>query len=74
MKIVGLRTRVLIVAAIIAVAFGGLVARLGYLQIVRQSELTGLATKQHSRVVVLPAQRGAIVYRHGSPLATSSPA
>jgi cell division protein FtsI (penicillin-binding protein 3) len=73
-KIVGLRTRVLIVAAIIAVAFGGLVARLGYLQIVRHAELNTLASRQHSRVVALPAQRGPIVDRHGSPLATSSPA
>ena len=74
MKIPGLRTRVLVVAAIIAVAFGGLVARLSYLQLIRHSELTTLASRQYSRMVVLQAQRGPIVDRHGAPLATSSPA
>ena len=74
MKIPGLRTRVLVVAAIIAVAFGGLVARLSYLQLVRHSELTTLASRQYSRMVVLHAQRGPIVDRHGAALATSSPA
>jgi cell division protein FtsI (penicillin-binding protein 3) len=73
-RIAGLRTRVLIVAAIIAVAFGGLVARLSYLQLVRHTELTTLASRQYSRMVVLQAQRGPIVDRHGAALATSSPA
>ena len=74
MKIPGLRTRVLIVAAIIAVAFGGLVARLSYLQLFRHAELTAQASRQYSRMVVLQAQRGPIVDRHGAALATSSPA
>jgi len=74
LSIPGLRTRVLIVAAILAVAFGGLVARLFQLQILRHGELTALAERQYSRTVVLHAQRGAIVDRHGAPLATSSPA
>ena len=74
MKISGLRTRVLIVAAIIAVAFGGLVARLLYLQVFRHAELTAMASRQYSRAVVLTAQRGSIVDRHGAPLATSGPA
>jgi cell division protein FtsI (penicillin-binding protein 3) len=65
---------VLIVAAILAVAFGGLVARLFQLQIVRHAELTALAERQYSRTVVMHAQRGAIVDRHGAPLATSTPA
>ena len=74
MSIPGLRTRVLIVAAILAVAFGGLAARLFHLQIVRHSELAVLAERQYARTVVLHAQRGAIVDRHGAPLAASSPA
>ena len=74
MSLPGLRTRVLIVAAILAVAFGGLVARLFQLQILRHGELTALAERQYSRTVVLHAHRGAIVDRHGAPLATSSPA
>ena len=74
MSIPGLRTRVLIVAAILSVAFGGLVARLVHLQIVRHAGLAALAERQYSRTVVLHAQRGPIVDRHGAPLATSSPA
>jgi cell division protein FtsI (penicillin-binding protein 3) len=74
LKLAGLRTRVLIVAAILAVAFGGLAARLAYLQIFRHAELTALAARQYSRTVVLHAQRGPIVDRHGAPLATSGPA
>ena len=74
MRIPGLRTRVLIVAAIIAVAFGGLVARLSYLQVFRHADLAGLAARQYSRMVVLQPQRGPIVDRHGAALATSSPA
>jgi len=74
LSVPGLRTRVLIVAAILAVAFGGLVARLFQLQVLRYGELTALAERQYSRTVVLHAQRGAIVDRHGAPLATSSPA
>jgi cell division protein FtsI (penicillin-binding protein 3) len=74
LKSADLRTRVLIVAAMLAVAFGGLVARLAYLQIVRHAELTALAARQYSRTVVLHAQRGPIVDRHGAPLATSGPA
>jgi len=74
LKIAGLRTRVLIVAALLAVAFGGLTARLAHLQIVRHAELTALAARQYSRTVVLPSQRGPIVDRHGAALATSGPA
>src|SRR5712691_9756679 len=54
----GLRTRVLIVAAILAVAFGGLVVRLVHLQIVRHAGLTALAERQYSRTVALNAPRG----------------
>jgi len=50
------------------------VARLVQLQIVRHAELTALAERQYSRTVVMHAQRGAIVDRHGAPLATSTPA
>jgi cell division protein FtsI (penicillin-binding protein 3) len=74
MKTTGLRARVIVLAAVLAVAFAGLVGRLGWLQVVRHAELTALAERQYSRTVVLPAERGAIVDRHGAPLATSSPA
>jgi cell division protein FtsI (penicillin-binding protein 3) len=70
----GLRTRVLVLAGILAVAFAGVVGRLGWLQVVRAGDLAALAERQYSRTIVLPAQRGAIVDRQGAALATSSPA
>jgi cell division protein FtsI (penicillin-binding protein 3) len=68
------RTRALVLAALLAVAFGSVSARLAWLQIVAGAELGRKAERQYSRTVVLPAQRGAIVDRHGAPLATSTPA
>jgi len=59
-------------AAILAIAFGGLVGRLGWLMVVKHGELTQLAERQYSRTVVLYAQRGPIVDRQGSALATST--
>ncbi|HEY7650497.1 MAG TPA: penicillin-binding protein [Methylomirabilota bacterium] len=70
----GLRTRVLVLAALLAVAFGGVTARLGYLQLVRNADLSAMAQRQYSRTVVLQAERGAIFDRQGVPLAVSSPA
>ena len=58
MRVTGLRTRVLLLAAALVVAFGGVTARLGQLQIVRYRELSGLAERQYSRSVALQAQRG----------------
>ena len=69
-----LRPRVLVLAGILALAFTGVVGRLGWLQIVRHGELAALAERQYSRTVVLQAQRGQIVDRMGAALATSSPA
>jgi len=73
-RVTGLRTRVLLLAAAFVVAFGGVTARLAQLQIVRHRELSGLAERQYSRPVALQAQRGPIVDRNGTPLAASSPA
>lgn len=70
----GLRTRVLVLAGILALAFTGVVGRLGWLQVVRHGDLAAMAERQYSRTVVLQAQRGPIVDRQGAPLATSSPA
>jgi cell division protein FtsI (penicillin-binding protein 3) len=69
-----LRTRVLILAAVLAVAFGAVVSRLADLQVLRHAELAGLAERQYSRTVTLHALRGPIVDRRGAPLATSSSA
>jgi len=70
----GLRTRVLVLAGILALDFTGVVGRLGWLQVVRHGDLAAMAERQYSRTVVLQAQRGPIVDRQGAPLATSSPA
>ena len=70
----GLRTRVLVLAGILALAFAAVVGRLGWLQVVRAGDLAALAERQYSRTIVLQAQRGAIVDRQGAALATSSPA
>ncbi len=74
MRLPGFRTRVLVLAALLAGAFLGLTGRLAYLQIFRHAELVQMAERQYSRTVVLPARRGPIVDRHGAPLATSTPA
>ena len=73
-RMTGLRTRVLVLAGILALAFTGVVGRLGWLQVIRHGDLAALAERQYSRTVVLQAQRGPIVDRQGAPLATSSPA
>jgi cell division protein FtsI (penicillin-binding protein 3) len=69
-----IRPRVLVLAGLLALAFTGIVGRLGWLQIVRHADLAALAERQYSRTVVLQAQRGPIVDRQGAALATSSPA
>jgi cell division protein FtsI (penicillin-binding protein 3) len=69
-----LRARVLLLTAILAVAFAGVTCRLAWLMIVKQGELAQMAERQYSRTVVLHATRGAIVDRQGAPLATSTPA
>ncbi|HEU5195348.1 MAG TPA: penicillin-binding protein [Methylomirabilota bacterium] len=69
-----LRTRVLVLAGLLALAFTGVLGRLGWLQVVKHAELAALAERQYSRTVVLQAQRGPIVDRAGAALATSSPA
>jgi len=69
---VAVRTRVLLLAAILALAFGGLTGRLAWLMIVKRGELTQIAERQYSRTVVLPALRGPILDRRGAPLATST--
>jgi cell division protein FtsI (penicillin-binding protein 3) len=71
-KDAAVRTRVLVLAAILALAFGGLTGRLAWLMIVKHGELSQVAERQYSRTVVLRAQRGPIVDRRGVALATST--
>ena len=70
---VALRARVLILAAILVIAFAGVTGRLAWLMIVKHADLAQMAERQYSRTVVLNAARGPIVDRHGAPLATSTP-
>ena len=72
MKDAAVRTRVLLLAAILTLAFGGLTARLGWLMVVKHGELAQLAERQYSRTMILYAQRGPIVDRQGGALATSA--
>src|SRR5439155_18674709 len=70
--VVAFATSALLVAAILALAFGGLTARLGWLMVVKHGELAQIAERQYSRTVVLYAPRGPIVDRQGGALATST--
>jgi cell division protein FtsI (penicillin-binding protein 3) len=74
LRVPGLRARVLVLAALLGVAFAGVTARLAWLMIVRHADFAAMAERQYSRTVTLPGPRGPIVDRHGAPLATTSPA
>ncbi|MFQ5828257.1 MAG: penicillin-binding protein [Candidatus Methylomirabilia bacterium] len=66
-----LRSRVLIVTALVASAFLGVVFRLVVLQVIMHEESARLAEKQYSRTIALRPKRGPIVDRTGRPLAVS---
>jgi cell division protein FtsI (penicillin-binding protein 3) len=71
-RIEGLRTRTLIFAACLALAFLGLLGRLGYLQVWKHDEYARLAENQHAKTVPLRPKRGPILDRGGQTLAVSS--
>src|SRR6266851_1906443 len=71
-RIEGLRTRTLIFAACLALAFLGLLGRLAYLQVWKHDEYARLAENQHAKTVPLRPKRGPIVDRAGQALAVSS--
>jgi cell division protein FtsI (penicillin-binding protein 3) len=71
-RIEGLRTRTLIFAACLALAFLGLVGRLAYLQVWKHDEYARLAENQHAKTVPLRPKRGPILDRAGQALAVSS--
>ncbi len=68
----GLRSRALIFAACLALAFLGLLGRLAYLQILKHDEYSRLAENQHAKTVPLRPKRGPILDRTGQALAVSS--
>jgi len=67
-----LRSRTLILAALVACAFLGLLGRLTYLQILKHDAYTRLAERQHAKTIPLKSKRGPIVDRTGQILAVSS--
>ena len=68
----GLRSRALVFAACLALAFLGLLGRLAYLQILKHEEYSRLAESQHAKTVPLRPKRGPILDRTGQALAVSS--
>ncbi len=68
----GLRLRTLFLAAVLGVAFVGLIGRLAYLQVIRHEEYLRIADSQHAKTVPLKPKRGPILDRSGQVLATSS--
>jgi cell division protein FtsI (penicillin-binding protein 3) len=61
--------RIRLLLAALALAFGGIFLRAVWIQGVRASALSRLASSQHRETVALPASRGTIYDRLGSPLA-----
>ena len=61
--------RIRLLLALLAVAFGVTFMRAVWIQGVRASSLSRLASRQHREVVPLPASRGTIYDRTGAPLA-----
>ncbi|MFQ5896941.1 MAG: penicillin-binding transpeptidase domain-containing protein [Candidatus Methylomirabilia bacterium] len=65
------RSRVLVLATVLACAFLGLLIRLVALQIFQHDELSRLAEAQRSKTIALRPKRGPIVDRNGRPLGVS---
>jgi cell division protein FtsI (penicillin-binding protein 3) len=66
------RTRALVLTGVLFAAHVLVVARLGYLQLVRRDELARVAERQYSKTIPLKPKRGPIVDRHGLVLAVST--
>ena len=65
------RKRSACVMTVITLAFAGLVARAGWVQIVEHEFHVAQGEKRHRQMLALEAQRGPIVDRHGALLAVS---
>jgi cell division protein FtsI/penicillin-binding protein 2 len=63
--------RLALVATFLGLAFAGLVARLAYLQVVRQEDLGAIAVDNTSREMLFEPRRGDILDAKGNLLATS---
>jgi cell division protein FtsI (penicillin-binding protein 3) len=71
---VTVRSRVIVVAALLAVWVVGIEAKLVYLQVFRRADLLARAERQQERTQASPAKRGDILDRRGRVLATSADA
>jgi penicillin-binding protein 2 len=65
------RLRVLVVSIVVLLAFGLLVARLVYLQVVRHEDLKAQAEGNRTAIVPIVPNRGLILDRNGIVLATN---
>lgn len=65
-RFLGRQRMLMILAAVLAVALGG---RLVYINVIDAAELSAKAAQQREDVITLYAKRGAILDRHGRPLA-----
>ena len=65
------RLRALVIAALVLFAFGLVVARLVYLQVVRHEDLADQAESNRTAVVPIVPNRGLILDRNGVVLATN---
>jgi cell division protein FtsI (penicillin-binding protein 3) len=68
---VTLRSRILVVAAVLAIWVTGIEARLVYLQVFEKADLMSRAERQQERTQSTPAKRGDILDRRGRLMATS---
>lgn len=66
-----MQLRIRIIGALFVLAFLAVAARAGYLQMVLADDLSARGDQQHSRVIKLTPQRGAIFDRNGEELALS---
>lgn len=64
---------IIIIPALVVIAFGGLAVRLWWMQINHGQDYLELAEQNRIRTVVIPAPRGEIFDRHGKPLAINRP-
>ena len=67
------RTRVFITSCLLAACFTGFSARLVHLQVTQHPEYADMAQRNHGARQKLHGSRGAILDRHGEPLAQNDP-
>lgn len=71
MELARFRSRVLVISVVVLLAFGLLVARLVYLQVLRHDELNEKAESNRTAVLPIVPNRGQILDRNGVVLATN---